>query len=140
MASENNSSKDLSGTINVRGTQGNVVVENSNPGPSTSSQNINMDPDVRELVVNETLSVQRVLEERLKKMVQDEMGEIKKSMGTLTNMVKEMSVRTRSLDSIDSRPQIFSNNVNKPTVNTSKNIFNFPNFPRLMATTAIKHK
>lgn len=140
MASENNSSKDLSGTINVRGTQGNVVVENSNPGPSTSSQNINMDPDVRELVVNETLSVQRVLEERLKKMVQDEMGEIKKSMGTLTNMVKEMSVRTRSLDSIDSRPQIFSNNVNKPTVNTSENIFNFPNFPRLMATTSIKHK
>ena len=134
MASENSNIRDLSGTINVRTTTGNATLENSNPGPSTNSQNINIDPEVRELVLDETVSVQRALEERLKKMVQDEMSEIRKSMGTLTNMVKEMSVRTRSLDSVDSRQQIFPNtNVNPPTINTSDNRFNFPSFPRLTA-------
>lgn len=98
MATGNQTIRDLSSSINVTPTQAqnaNTIVPtgtpNANPGASTSGSSNIVAPAVHNLVVEETLNVQRVLDEKLKAMVQTEMSDIRRSLGELTNIVKEMS-------------------------------------------------
>lgn len=63
---QNSSFRDLSDNINVRSAQpthGTNVLSDQSPG----LPNVEIDPAVGELVVDETLVVQRALEERVKK-------------------------------------------------------------------------
>lgn len=50
-----------------------------------------MIPEVRDLVADEALSVQRSLQEQIKVMVQGEMKDIRKSIDDLMQVVKDLS-------------------------------------------------
>lgn len=51
----------------------------------------NMDQSVREIVADEALVVQRTLEDKVRRMVQAEMAEIKKTVGDLAKVVQNLS-------------------------------------------------
>lgn len=63
------------------------VIEQRN----VSNAAVGIDPEVREMVVDETLNVQRALENRMKKMIQDEMADIKKVVSNLSTAVRELA-------------------------------------------------
>ncbi|KAI8126620.1 hypothetical protein CVS40_3406 [Lucilia cuprina] len=94
---------DLSGTISTRTQslggipiQGNTVPQPNNL--TTPSENIT--PEVREMVADEALVVQRSLEDKVRKMVQEEMTDIRKSLAELTKCVGDLSKSTAQNHSI----------------------------------------
>lgn len=83
---------DLSGTINTGANSSN---DNSNRVSVTANgPRETISPNVREMVVDEALSVQRSLEDKVKQMVQEEMSDVRKSLAELTKCVMEMSKNT----------------------------------------------
>ncbi|KAI8116055.1 hypothetical protein CVS40_11807 [Lucilia cuprina] len=93
MATNNNDSNfiDMSSTINVAGTARNVSGQSQGVEEEATGNTVGIDPVMRELVVDETLSVQRALEDRMKKMIQDEMKDIRKVVGELSSAVKDLA-------------------------------------------------
>lgn len=89
---------DLSGTINTgsrgQGPTTSNQVQNSTSSSgrvNNSSRNENLDPSVRDLVSGEVLIIQKTLEDKVKKMVRDEIIDLKKMMGNLTATVQELA-------------------------------------------------
>ena len=88
---------DLSGTINTSAQNPNVNESNNNNSRLNLTANgsrENISPNVREMVVDEALIVQRSLEDKVRQMVQGEMSDIKKSIADLTKCVMELSKNT----------------------------------------------
>lgn len=119
---------DLSGTINVtneeRGASFMPRPNNTVPDGQGAHGGVDDDvgPDVRELVVSETQSIQRNLEGQVRRLVNDEMVDVRKTLGDLTLMVKELS-KTRKDGSDSSAPNNFPSrgqdvsSVNNPSMN-----------------------
>ncbi|KAI8119245.1 Transposon Tf2-6 polyprotein [Lucilia cuprina] len=99
---------DLSGTI-IAGAPGEAVV--SNPAINVEGNDEGLAPGVRNLVVDEAMMVQRSLEDKVRKMVQDEMVDIKKNIGDLAKAVENLS-RVVALNQTGSTPNNFPINNN----------------------------
>ncbi|KAI8117670.1 hypothetical protein CVS40_10498 [Lucilia cuprina] len=81
---------DMSHTINSGAQAQNMNNSHSNViGNTIPVENIT--PEVRDLVADEALVVQRSLEDKIKKMVQDEMSSMRKSVEVLTKAVSDLS-------------------------------------------------
>ncbi|KAI8118546.1 hypothetical protein CVS40_9832 [Lucilia cuprina] len=87
--------RDLSNTIisNRASTSTNLPTETGLPMNSANSSAISEEitPEVRDLVVDEALSVQKTLQEQIRSMVQGEMQEVRKSIGDLMKVVGDLS-------------------------------------------------
>lgn len=103
---------DLSGTI-IRGTRehntelnsGNVIGPGENNG-------MELDAEVRDLVADEALIVQRSLESKVRKMVQEEIIDIKKTIGGLAQNVQNLSqIVARNQTANNSNGDILGENV-----------------------------
>lgn len=112
---------DLSGTINNVNRDNSTSNQASGSGFRASSlptndTTENLGPGVREIVADEALVVQRSLEDKIRRMVQDEMSDIKKTIGDLAKAVQGLT-RSASTD---------TNNVAANQRNSSENILSVP--------------
>lgn len=87
---------DLARTIMQGNQNTNNTIPPVNPGfqfppPNTGAHDEEITPAVRGLVVDEVVVVQRSLEEKVKKMVQDEMGEVRRTIERLTSVVQGLA-------------------------------------------------
>ncbi|KAI8118687.1 hypothetical protein CVS40_9620 [Lucilia cuprina] len=93
---------DMSGTINSASAT--VSGPSQVPEGGAAGIAVGIDPAMRDLVVEETLSVQRALEVRMKKMIQDEMVDIRRAVNELSTAVKSLAnVRPQQNESVNTR-------------------------------------
>ncbi|KAI8117716.1 hypothetical protein CVS40_10489 [Lucilia cuprina] len=112
--------RDLSNTIiaNRPSTSTNLPTENvvhlNSANSSAVSEEIT--PEVRDLVVDEALSVQKTLQEQVRNMVQCEMRDIRKSLGDLMKIVGDLSKNTARSNQITTTNNVCNNNVSDARV------------------------
>lgn len=107
--------------------QGNQAANTSNPtinpnfqfpAPHVQQNDEGITPGVRELVTDEVLVVQRSLEEKVRKMVQDEMAEVRNTIGTLTEAIQRLATASAPQSAIhntlnnNENPNGNNNNIN----------------------------
>lgn len=118
--------RDLSGSINLAPQNTATTSSNSqnrSQPVNTPETNGNMDPNMRGIEIGQALAIQRVLEDKVKKMVRDEMIDVKKTIGDLATAVQEL---TRSRGDNDNRGNVLVNNIDERPDGRSHPTFSNP--------------